>query len=157
MAELLSRPWFLPVAAFVLGYAVAKIGSYFGDTVGTKRRDPRDQTIRSLQAELKLANERVEQLSEERSNLDQDRDALNERTGELKSLLTEREQSLEKLRDDLKDSIARTNELRRELTERAAESIREQVRLKEVETELSVLQETADLIDEDLLGEKSHG
>ena len=46
----------------------------------------------------------------------------------------------------LKDSVKKTRELRHELSHRAEENVRSEVKLREVETELSVAQASTDLI-----------
>ena len=58
---------------------------------------------------------------------------------------------IEKLSVDLKDSVKKTRELRTELTERATENIKSKVKLRDVETELSVVQASSDLITTGLL------
>jgi chromosome segregation ATPase len=50
------------------------------------------------------------------------------------------------LRRDLKDSVKKTRELRTELTDRVTENLKAEVKLREVETELSVAQASTDMI-----------
>ncbi len=47
---------------------------------------------------------------------------------------------------DLKESVKKTRELRAELTERATENLKSEVKLREVETELQVAQASTDMI-----------
>ena len=70
-----------------------------------------------------------------------------------KELVAEREKTIEnltdtvtKLKSDLKESVMKTNELREELQDRAAENIRSEVKLRDVETELSIARASTDLI-----------
>ena len=72
---------------------------------------------------------------------------------EEKSLRKERDKTLKRqaktveiLRNDLKESVIKTRELRSELTDRAEEGVKSHVKLREVETELSVAQATTDMI-----------
>ena len=44
---------YITAGAFFLGWVVGKIGAYFGNRVKAKNRDPRDDRIRSLEAELR--------------------------------------------------------------------------------------------------------
>jgi chromosome segregation ATPase len=134
------------VGAFLLGWVVAKIGSYFGGRVRTRSRDPRDDRIRSLEAEHRVA----------KSDADKGRDELVIRNKELltaNQTIAERDTTIdrlhldvEKLRRDLKDSVRKTRELRAELSDRATENLRSEVKLREVETELSVAQASTDMI-----------
>ena len=48
------------VGAFFLGWLVGKIGAYFGNKYGAKNRDPRDDRLRSLEAELRIAKAETE-------------------------------------------------------------------------------------------------
>ena len=50
------------------------------------------------------------------------------------------------MNSDLKDSVLKTRELRSELSERATENIKSEVKLREIETELDVAQASTDLI-----------
>ena len=95
------------VSAFVLGWVVAKIGAYFGNRFTAKERDPRDDRIRSMDAELRVARSEAEKA---------------------------------------KAALEKTRELRAELSERATENLKSEVKLREVETELSVAQASTDLL-----------
>lgn len=136
----------ITVGAFILGWIVAKVGSYLSARFRSDRRDPRDNRIRSLEADLRVAH----------SNVDKIRAQLDERGKELsetQKLVQTRDASfgdlegtMAQLRKDLKDSVKKTRELRAELTERATENVRSEVKLREVETELSVAQASTDLL-----------
>jgi septal ring factor EnvC (AmiA/AmiB activator) len=54
--------------------------------------------------------------------------------------------TVRKLKSDLKESVIKTNELRGELSDRAAENIKSEVKLRDVETELSIARASTDLI-----------
>jgi len=47
---------------------------------------------------------------------------------------------------DLKESVMKTRELRSELSDRATQNIKSEVKLREVETELEVAQASTDMI-----------
>ena len=53
---------------------------------------------------------------------------------------------IESLRNDLRDSVLKTRELRAELSDRATENVKSEVRLRDVQTELSVAQASTDLL-----------
>jgi chromosome segregation ATPase len=132
--------------AFLLGWLVGKIGAYFGNKIATKSRDPRDDRIRSLNAELRIArsdSEKSKTESEEKSK------EFKQAEIEIEALTGKLEKECEAtatLRRDLKESVKKTRELRAELTDRATENIKSEVKLREVETELSVAQASTDLI-----------
>jgi chromosome segregation ATPase len=134
------------VGAFVLGWVVAKIGSYFSSGVKARSRDPRDDRIRSLEAEHRVAKSDVEKLREELATRDKDLVATRQSVTDRESAIEQLQRELDKARRDLKDSVRKTRELRAELSDRATENLRSEVKLREVETELSVAQASTDMI-----------
>lgn len=132
--------------AFLLGWLVGKIGAYFGNRLSARTRDPRDDRIRSMNADLRVA----------RTDSDKAKSALEEQSKALKEeentvaardqLINEQIDLIAQLRSDLKESVLKTRELRLELTDRAAENIKSEVRLRDVETELSVAQASTDML-----------
>ncbi|MEQ9561449.1 MAG: hypothetical protein RLN69_02935, partial [Woeseiaceae bacterium] len=123
------------VGAFVLGWVVAKIGSYFGGRVATRNRDPRDDRIRSLEAEHRVAKSDAEKVRDELATRNKELVAANQTIAERDRALDQLHVDIEKLRRDLKDSVRKTRELRAELSDRATENLRSEVKLREVETE----------------------
>jgi chromosome segregation ATPase len=134
------------VTAFLSGWIVAKIGGYIGRKLRARNQDPRDIRIRSLEADVRVAQSAAEKvktrLEEAAGELSEAQKALKERDG----ALARQERTIEQLRVDLRDSVKKTRELREELTVRATENVRSEVKLREVETELSVVQASTDLL-----------
>ncbi|HLU05175.1 MAG TPA: hypothetical protein VKZ91_01355 [Woeseiaceae bacterium] len=134
------------VTAFVSGWIVAKFGSYVSRKWKARNPDPRDNRIRSLEADVRVAqtaNEKVKaRLDETDAELSEVRKTLKEREEELQKQRT----TISVLRTDLKDSVKKTRELREELTHRATENVRSEVKLREVETELSLVHASTDMI-----------
>jgi chromosome segregation ATPase len=132
--------------AFVSGWLVAKLGSYVSRKWKARHPDPRDNRIRSLEADVRVAQTATEKarsrLEENGAELSEARKALKEREDELRKQRT----TISVLRTDLKDSVKKTRELREELTQRATENVRSEVKLREVETELSLVHASTDLI-----------
>ena len=132
--------------AFLLGWFVGKIGAYFGNKIQARNRDPRDDRLRSMNAELRIAQtdagKAKEALSEQSKNLTEEQDTVVVRD----KLIVEQGDTIIRLKSDLKESVIKTRELRAELSDRAAESVKSEVRLRDVETELSVAQASTDMI-----------
>jgi chromosome segregation ATPase len=137
---------YITLGAFAGGWLLAKISGFLGTRFSARTRDPRDDRIRSLEADLRVAHtsndkvkvqldERARELAEVRKNVT----ARDKKVAEL-------ERSITGLREDLKDSVIKTRELRAELAERATENVRSELKLREVETELSVAQASTDLL-----------
>ncbi len=137
---------YVVVGAFLLGWLVGKIGAYFGNRFAATKRDARDGRIRSLDADVRVAQTDAEKA---KADLEARENELAEQkaTAELHDAkIKEQAQTVARLRADLKDSVKKTRELRAELSDRATENVRSEVRLREVETELSVAHASTDMI-----------
>ena len=134
------------VTAFGSGWIVAKLGGYVSRKFQARNPDPRDSRIRSLEADVRVAQTAAEKvktcLEETNAELVEVRKALTERERELEKQRT----TISVLRTDLRDSVKKTRELREELAQRATENVRSEVKLREVETELSLVHASTDLI-----------
>ncbi len=133
-------------AAFMLGWMVAKFGVWVSNRARKETRDPRDDRIRSLEAEHRIAKTDSTKAVEQAETLKQQFQEAEETIKELEKVRTEQGNKITQLRKDLKDSVRKTRELRLELTDRATESVRSEVKLREVETELEVTRASTDLI-----------
>lgn len=137
---------YVTLGAFLLGWMAGKIGAYFGNRGETKQRDPRDDRIRSLEADHRVA---VSDAGKARGQLVDAEKELTETQKiivERESAIAEHMQTIAELKKDLKDSVRKTRELRNELSERATENLKSEVKLREVETELSVAQASSEMI-----------
>jgi chromosome segregation ATPase len=132
--------------AFLLGWLLSSIRSSIGARHRAKKRDPRDDRIRALEAELRISQT---DSSESMTELERLEDELKETTIGIErrdNVITEQQTKLERVQTDLKDSVLKTRELRGELTERATESVHAEAKIREVEVELSVAQASTDMI-----------
>ena len=137
---------FIAGGAFLLGWVLAAISSSLGARRRAKKRDPRDDRIRGLEAELRIAQSDT---TDSRTHLEKLEDELKETTVGLErrdSVISQQQSKLDKVSSDLKDSVLKTRELRSELTDRATESVHAEAKIREVETELSVAQASTDMI-----------
>ena len=137
---------YVAIGAFVLGWLVAKVSAALAGKIQTKKRDPRDDRIRNLDAELRIAQTDVGKTKEE---LEKQVEALSETqtlVSSRETVIVNQKQTIEQLRADLKESVMKTRELRAELSKRAEQSVRSEVKLREVETELSVAQASSEFI-----------
>ena len=132
--------------AFVIGCIISTISSR---TTGGKRvssNKPQDHRIRSHEADRRVAQTESEKAKEAREKLE---DELKQTTVSLEKrevVIADQQQQIDKYKRDLKVSVRKTRELRSELTDRASENIKSEVKLREVETELEVAQVSADMI-----------
>lgn len=132
--------------AFLLGWLLSSIASKLGNKHRAKARDPRDDRIRELEAELRISQTNSVRSKEELERLEEE---LKETTVGIErrdTVISDQQSKLEKVSIDLKDSVLKTRELRAELANRAAESVHAEAKIREVETELSVAQASTDLI-----------
>jgi chromosome segregation ATPase len=132
--------------AFLLGGLLSAIVSGISARRRATRRDPRDDRIRALEAELRVAQGDT---GKSRNELERLEEELKETTMGLvrrDNVITEQQSKIEKIQSDLKYSVIKTRELRAELAERATENVHAEAKIREVETELSVAQASTDMI-----------
>ena len=136
----------LAVGAFLLGWILASISARIGARYSARKRDSRDDRIRSLEADQRVAQVSTEGLRAriEASNreLQASKDEIAKRDG----VIQHQQGNIEKLTSDLRDSVRKTRELREELRDRATENLRSEAKQRELETELSIAQASTDLI-----------
>ncbi len=131
--------------AFVLGWLVAKFGTFLSRRSKATARDPRDDRIRSLEAEHRVAITDAEQRKVKFEALTKELSEVHVSFAESQRILGEQMDIIATLRKDLKGSVKKTRELRSELTDRATENVRSEVKLREIETELEVSRASTDL------------
>ncbi|MCZ6808906.1 MAG: hypothetical protein O7D92_04045 [Proteobacteria bacterium] len=149
--ELPQDPMLIAGVALLLGWIMARISAALGRRFKAGKRDPRDDRIRSMDAELRIAHGEVNKL----------KNALEEQekqVAKVQKFVENRDEEalkrtgvIEKLTSDLKESVQKTRELRTELTDRATENIKSEVKLRDIETELSVAQASSDMISTGIL------
>lgn len=154
----LERPDMLMLAfplAFLLGWIAATLLQRVRSVFRRRRQDPRDLRIRSLEADVRVANTATEKA---KTALAETSGAMSELRAKLKNqdiALERQARTIEQLREDLKDSVRKTRALRTELAARASENIRSEVRLREVETELSIAHASTDMLTAGMLHSSS--
>jgi chromosome segregation ATPase len=144
--ELPNELIFIAGGAFLLGWVLAAISSRLSARYRAQKRDPRDDRIRGLEAELRIAQSDT---TDSRTHLEKLEDELKETTIGLErrdNVISQQQSKLDKVSSDLKESVLKTRELRSELTDRATASVHAEAKIREVETELSVAQASTDMI-----------
>ena len=136
----------MTAGAFVLGWVLSMISSAIGSKAKARRRDPRDDRIRSLEAELRIAQSETEKVRSTLEETETARDEAVEGNEKRDNVITHQQDKIDDLKKDLTDSVKKTRELRAELQDRATENVKSEAKLREVETELSVAQASTDLI-----------
>jgi chromosome segregation ATPase len=136
----------MTLGAFLLGWILASINSRIGDKTRARKRDPRDDRIRSLEAEQRVSQADLEEVREKAEKLEAELEEFTEGVEKRDNVITHQQVKLDETTRDLKESVLKTRELRAELSDRATENVKSEVKLREVETELSVAQASTDLI-----------
>lgn len=134
------------VGAFLLGWLLSSIFGAIGSKSRARKRDPRDDRIRSLEADLRVAMTDLEKTREKAEEFEKE---LAEIYGDIEkrdNVISHQQERMEETTRDLKDSVLKTRELRVELTDRATENLKSEVKLREVETELEIAQASTDLL-----------
>lgn len=134
------------VGAFLIGWLLSSISSSIGSRFRTTKRDPRDDRIRNLEAELRIAQTDGEKHKDKAEQLSKELEEAVSGNEKRDNVISHQQERIERLSLDLKESVIKTRELRNELSDRATENLRSEVKLREVETELEVAQASTDLI-----------
>ncbi len=132
--------------AFLLGWILSAINSRLGGSTRANKRDPRDKKILSLEADHRVAKTELDSLRENNEKLESELEESQEGLEKRDNVIAHQQIKLDETTKGLKISIRKTRELRAELSDRATENVRSEVKLREVETELSVAQASTDLI-----------
>ena len=61
-------------------------------------------------------------------------------------MISQQQLRLDGMKKDLTESVKKTRELRKDLSDRATENVKSEVKLREIETELSVAHASTDMI-----------
>jgi len=149
--ELPQDPMLIAGVALLLGWIMAKISAALSRRFKAGKRDPRDDRIRSMDAELRIAHGEVNKLKNALEEQEKEVAKVQKFVENRDEEALKRTGVIEKLTSDLKESVQKTRELRTELTDRATENIKSEVKLREVETELSVAQASSDMISTGIL------
>ncbi|HNP37722.1 MAG TPA: hypothetical protein PKK10_17915 [Woeseiaceae bacterium] len=145
-AEVPQNIVLLAVGAFLLGWVLASISARMGPGFGARKRDPRDDRIRSLEAEYRIAQSNLAALREKFGQLEKELQVANDEIGKRDNVITHQQSRVSQLKHDLSESVRKTRELRIELSERATECIHSEAKQRDLETELSIAQASTDLI-----------
>ena len=132
--------------AFLLGWILSAIHSRVTASFRANKRDPRDDRIRSLEAEARIARSEAEGMSEKDELQQKELMEANEGIEKRDNVIAHQQLRLGEVSSDLKSSVLKTRELRSELSERATENIRSELKIREVETELDIAQASTDMI-----------
>lgn len=133
-------------AAFFIGWILSAISSRMTARFQTRKRDPRDDRIRSLEAELRVTNTDVQKAREKTEELEKQLEEANDGIEKRDNVISHQQGRIDELTADLKESVLKTRELRNELSDRATENIKSELKIREVETELEVAQASTDMI-----------
>lgn len=129
------------------GWALGRIGSWFSNRKADEPKgDGVNHRIRALEADMRVAQRKAEEAELALERHREETDALRQEIRAKSDALTEREEEVKRLRQSLTDECGKTQGLRQELTNRAEETIRASVRVKDAETELSVARAGSDAV-----------
>jgi len=132
--------------AFILGWILSAISSRTSKHKQGPSRRSNDHLVRSLEADQRVAQTDSEKSKEKREKLEDELKQTTVDMGKRDEVISHQQKQIDKFKRDLKVSVRKTRELREELTDRASENIRSEVKLREVETELEIAQVSADMI-----------
>ena len=146
LPEFSKEQLLIVAAAFFVGWLLSAVQSRLTASMRAKKRDARDDRIRSLEAEVRIAQSDAEKLRERDAALEKELAEATEGIEKRDNVISHQQGRIGALNNDLKSSVLKTRELRAELSERATENMKSEAKIREVETELEVAQASTDLI-----------
>ena len=102
----------MTVGAFLLGWILSAISSRLGDKYRARRRDPRDDRIRSLEAELRVAQSDAEERRAKIETLEEELEEAREGNEKRNKVIAHQQRKVDAISADLKESVKKTRELR---------------------------------------------
>ena len=151
MTDVLANPVWAAAAGFLAGVIVARLLGVFGSRSSDRKESNNVSSFNSLHYTNKVMSRKVEEAEADLASANADIVQRDRDIADLRTALEAKEAQLDKLKNDLRDSVGKTHELRRELVERAEDTVRAQVEARDMANELDVLQTSADLLDEEVL------
>jgi len=124
-------------AGFIVGCVLTRVLHNSGQKSG-KHEDPRNHRIRELEADLRSVKRQLEGSEEELAATNEEFKTAVATLQHLRANAAEKDEKIAQLEKGVKESVAKTRELRKELQDRAAERLHEHVRAMQAETELEV-------------------
>ncbi|MDH3977965.1 MAG: hypothetical protein OEU86_05565 [Gammaproteobacteria bacterium] len=149
MSNLFAMPLWLGLVAFLIGWATSKFAAYVGTRSAKTDTPEHHQTIRELEAALRIARREAQEAEQKLESVSHEADTMQTSMTEIEQKLKSREDKLEKMRKAIKNETEKVTELRLELSGRAEETIRAEARARDVETRMSVMQAGADALSSD--------
>jgi chromosome segregation ATPase len=140
MSNLFTMPLVLGLVSFLVGVLVAKILGYIGFRAVDEEVPEHHRKIRSLEASLRVALKDAEEAGKQLAETQEELETLQASLMDMEQTSQISEEELKDMHKAVKSERVKVNELRRTLTERAEETIRANVKARDSETELSVLQ-----------------
>jgi len=127
-------------AGFAAGAVLSRLLASVGSRSAGKRADDLNHRIRALDADLRVAQRRADELKAERDAVSEELGAANSELGTLREQASAHDAIVRKLKVNIQQECEKTSQLRMELAERAEEMVRTHVQLREAKTELGVTQ-----------------
>lgn len=150
MSNLFELPLVFGLATFVVGFSLAGLMLRRDSGAKPKGGAAAEHQVRATEAELRVSRKRADEAADEanaaRAEIDELRNANDAGTQQREELRAE----IERLEQGLRDECIKTQELRQELTDRAEETIRAKVQMKEMQTELSVVQAGSEAVHDEI-------
>lgn len=150
MLNLVTEPLVVGGLAFLAGSFVARFLLFLQTRKSEKESTSNDRLLRSLEADLRVANKNLEKANEELQSSKDELDSVKATVVELQALLEQRNNELEETSNMLKSECAKTHALREDLSNRAEDTIRAEVHARQMEVELSVVKAGSSAVHEEV-------
>jgi chromosome segregation ATPase len=149
MSSLLQSPFVLVGGAFFVGVVVMLvIGRLFSSAPEGDDKTSREHRVRALEADQRVSQKRIGELEEDLESTKKNLENVSQESEALRETLKTRESELADARKTVATECQKTAKLRKELTGRAEETIRAHAQIKDIETELDIVQAGSDVVAE---------
>lgn len=131
---------------FFVGWVLSALSSRLRTRQRADAREDRDNRLRTLEAEHRIAKTGMQKSRDEREQLEHALAKATEGNQKRDKVIEKQQERIEALSDALESSRSKARELRSELSQMTKENLKSEMKIREVETELEVVQASTDLI-----------
>jgi chromosome segregation ATPase len=149
MSNLLQSPFLILPAGFFFGVIVTLVvGRLRSSAQVEEDKSGHEHQIRALEADQRVSHKHIAELEEDLMATKTGLESRNEKQDEMNTALAARDAEVTEVKKALAVECKKTAKLRRELTGRAEETIRANAQIKDIATELDIVQAGSEVVAE---------
>lgn len=146
---------FLLAGSFLMGLIFAQLLRAKHSSAGESNTQTLDKQYKSLQAENNVLSRKLATANEALEAAEKALAESEQRRQEIQVAFEARSDQLEMAKTDLRDAVRKTKDLRKDLVQHAEDTLRAEVKARDVTHELDMLQSSGEMLDTQVLTEFS--